>query len=336
MSTDDQSKDMGSATQAAGLSGKAAEYVERLVSEHYKRELEQEENVVRSLPFFATSIGVLVTFVGFARGLLPSASLKPWPLLVFGLLSGVLASLASLLYFLYQVVRRREDKSPMHAEEILAYSGSLATYYRKGTEAPDAPEDDGVKLLSPAGADADGPAMESATDQVVEQAIMDDLRNTLIPQIAKAAQASRSNNWARLRARSRAFSALMVALAFALALIVAILVHDAVNGGSYGQATTARSGTENTNAAGQQGDRPGEAKGSGDAHRREGAVELRGGPEGGPGAQAEQAPVIRQTIPLSIAPAVDVAHPPESPATAPGPDVPVPMPVSPRSGAGER
>src|SRR5690242_10543276 len=85
-----------------GATGKAAEYLEKLVTESFKRELDQEENVVRSLPFFATSIGVLITFVGFVRTTLPAFSLTAWPIIAYGLLFSLLCALAALLLFLYQ------------------------------------------------------------------------------------------------------------------------------------------------------------------------------------------------------------------------------------------
>src|SRR4051794_24492919 len=94
--------------EPAGVTGKAAEYLESLVTESFRREPDQEENVVRSLPFFATSIGVLITFVGFARGILPAFAWSPWPLLVYGLLAGLLASLIAMLLFLYQGIRERK------------------------------------------------------------------------------------------------------------------------------------------------------------------------------------------------------------------------------------
>jgi hypothetical protein len=64
----------------------------------------------------------------------------------------------------------------------------------------------------------------------------------MMGQIGKAAQVSRTNNWARLQARARAFLTLMIALGFALVLIVVILSQHALSGGFYGQNSNARVG----------------------------------------------------------------------------------------------
>ncbi len=46
---------------------KTTEYAEKIISDAFKREIDQEENVVRSLPFFATSLGVLAAATGVVR-----------------------------------------------------------------------------------------------------------------------------------------------------------------------------------------------------------------------------------------------------------------------------
>ncbi|NUB11282.1 hypothetical protein GAY28_00355 [Azospirillum brasilense] len=172
----------------AGATGKAAEYLDKLVTESFKRELDQEENVVRSLPFFATSIGALLAFVGFARGTLPAFSVAAWPLLVYGLLACLLVSLVALIFFLYQSVRQRTFTYPMQERELIDYATGLITYYRQVAEA--APE------KAEPGAEA-----EDDTDpvEVIERAIVDDLRKAMLDQIAAAARASRANNASRLK-----------------------------------------------------------------------------------------------------------------------------------------
>jgi hypothetical protein len=255
----------------AGPTGKAAEYLEKLIAESFKRELDQEENVIRSLPFFATSIGVLVTFIGFVRGLLPAFSWTSWPVLGYGVLvhgslAGLLVSLIALLLFLYQAVRERKFNYPMSEAEMLNYIAGLTTYYRDLAE--QSPGSGGGEEIDPM--------------EVIDRAVVDDIRATMMGQMAASAAVSRSNNLARLKARARAFSALMTALGFALVLIVAILIHDALNGGSHGQDGVARPGiAESQRAGSEDGPPPGEAKGAGHAGGREGTLELRGDPARG-------------------------------------------------------
>jgi len=53
----------------------ANEYLEKIVAESYKREIDQEENVVRSLPFVAAALAVLATIMIFLRSYIPLYSL---------------------------------------------------------------------------------------------------------------------------------------------------------------------------------------------------------------------------------------------------------------------
>jgi hypothetical protein len=47
---------------------KVDDYVEAYVTDGLKRQLEQEENIVRSLPFFATALSLIILLVGAGRG----------------------------------------------------------------------------------------------------------------------------------------------------------------------------------------------------------------------------------------------------------------------------
>jgi ABC-type antimicrobial peptide transport system permease subunit len=71
--------------------GQAAEYLEKIVADGFRRELEQEENVVRSLSFFATSLGVLVAFLGLATPLLPPLAAEPVAVAAYAALAVVVA-----------------------------------------------------------------------------------------------------------------------------------------------------------------------------------------------------------------------------------------------------
>jgi hypothetical protein len=216
--------------QRADPSGKAAEYLEKLVGDGFKREMDQEENVVRSLPFFATSIGVLVAFISLARPALPPASDDPMTIVAYVLLGGVVACLAGLLGFLFMAVRHRTYTYPMNEAALIKFTGELTAYYSSA-------------LPSVIGVDADDAADDTVGNRVdpdlardaVEKAVVADLRRELTNQLAAAAMTSRENNAKRLRARSRAFAALILALSLALALIVVILAIEAPNGGSNAQ-----------------------------------------------------------------------------------------------------
>ncbi|HSK40525.1 MAG TPA: hypothetical protein VK943_12230 [Arenibaculum sp.] len=197
-----------------GPTGRAAEYLEKLVADGFGRELDQEEGIARSLPFFATSIGVLVAFIGLAQPTLEPFSWAVWPVIVYGLLAGVVASLAALLVFLSLVVRHETFKYPMDEKALIDYAAELTAYYE---------------------AAADPGGQQDVIDvEAVEKAVVDDMRNAMTEQLAAAGAVSRANNAKRLRARSRAFAVLLLALVFAWGLVTAILIRDALIGGING------------------------------------------------------------------------------------------------------
>lgn len=188
--------------------GEAGGYLERLVADGFKRELEQEENIVRSLPFFATSLGVLVAFMGLTRPMLPPLSWKWDVIVLYGLLVLTLTSLAALLAFLWRALRWHEHAAPVQTGELAGYASELHAYYRA----------------------AEAQRADTDPEVTVESAIVADLRALSIRQMSDAAATMRRDNLIRLRARARAFAALLAALSFAFCLMIAILMREALLG----------------------------------------------------------------------------------------------------------
>jgi hypothetical protein len=269
--------------------GQAAEYLEKIVADGFRRELDQEENVVRSLSFFATSLGVLVAFLGLAMPLLPPLAAEPVAVAAYAALAVVVASLALLLFFLFDAIRVRRFEYPSDELALRDYARRLTAYYSQGT------------------ADGRPPAPD-----VVAGAVLDDLRATVTGQLAEAARVSRRNNADRLRARARAFSALMLALAFALLLVCLIFLRGAVDGGADGEAVrpgAAAPGEHDPGGRDRPG--PGEAPGPGDARGREGRVDLPRGPPGELPAGAAERPAgaAGLTAPTPDEPAAEPRQP---------------------------
>src|ERR1700730_10149362 len=150
----------------------ASEYLETIVAEGYKREIDQEENVIRSLPFVAAALAVLVTLLGFAKSYIPGYELSPYPQFVFAilLLRGVAVFLS--IGFLFIVVIPREFRYLARSEDHLAYAQSLRDYY-----------------------DTLSPALPN-----IERAIIEDLRAFIIDQYAVGTSHSQRNNFARQQA----------------------------------------------------------------------------------------------------------------------------------------
>lgn len=153
---------------------KLREYVEQVVRDGFVREAEADENVMRSLPFFATTLGPLAAVLGLLHGGLcrPVRSSLGVPLIAVAACVGVCVALA--VGFLLQAVRARAFRYPMLEGAFVRYAAAMARSHRD--------------------AGADAPA----------EAALSELRATRIQQLAEAAEANRRNNLMRARARARA------------------------------------------------------------------------------------------------------------------------------------
>lgn len=224
------------------------DYVERVVQAGFDRELEQNENVMRSLPFFATSLGVLATVLGFLRATLCPPARAVLPVLIWLALGGLVLSVAGSLGFLYRALASRGYAYPMRESDLIGYAAAVAEASRAAAPHPRAPD-------------------------AVEAAALAELRATRIQQLAEAAELNRRQNAGRLRARGLALIALLTAIAFAFLLITLIVTQDifapgACHGGS--QEDRAASDTDAPGAGGL----PGAAARAPDARRGPGRLGL--------------------------------------------------------------
>ena len=193
------------------------EYLERIFSDAYKRESDQDENVARSLPFFAAALTLLATTLGLVRPAIPPFEVAAYPLVAYAALLGIGITVVLVLCFLLVAVRPRRFAYLASEAELRRYADDLRSFYQHAE----------------AGAEA------------IDDAVVADVRKLLLDQYAAAAMQNRANNMARMLARTRATTALVIALFCAFALIGAILMQEIAakgNGGDEG---------------GQQGDRRG-------------------------------------------------------------------------------
>jgi hypothetical protein len=180
--------------------GEVAQYLERVISDSYKREFDQEENVWRTLPFFATSIGLLVGLATLLHSALPPFSFDVLPLMLYSALILMAVSIIALMGFLLQAMRRRRIDIPSEETMLLEHARKLRNFYELSGTAAD----------------------------MIDRAVTADLRDLLVEQFARAAMSARRNNLARVAARGRAVYALGAALAFAFVLVGVILFRDAI------------------------------------------------------------------------------------------------------------
>src|SRR5271169_5475947 len=113
----------------------ANQYLEILVAESYKRELDQEENVVRSLPFAAAALAVTSTTILVIRAYIPAEAIGFYPIAVWALLIGFGISIAPALWFLFLAVAPKRLQYLSPANELYSYVNDLRNYYT-GLETP--------------------------------------------------------------------------------------------------------------------------------------------------------------------------------------------------------
>lgn len=173
------------------------EYLEKLLADSYKKENDGEENVARSLPFFAASLALLAATLGAIRTEAPPLDITRESLVFWILIALIFVAIGFVLFHLYQAVRPRSFKYLSKESELVEYSIRLEEYY---TNCP------------PSG-------------QTIDDAVIGDLRENLIKQYATSTENNRIINSERSLARGRAASALIVGIALAFILIGAILIN---------------------------------------------------------------------------------------------------------------
>ncbi|WP_298720532.1 hypothetical protein [uncultured Ferrovibrio sp.] len=86
------------------------EYLEKLLADSYKKENDGEENVARSLPFFAASLALLAATLGAIRTEAPPLDITRESLVFWILIALIFVAIGFVLFHLYQAVRPRSFK----------------------------------------------------------------------------------------------------------------------------------------------------------------------------------------------------------------------------------
>lgn len=183
------------------ISAPVAEYLEKAIADSLKREIDQEENVVRSLPFFATSIGVLLASLGFVKPSLDKLVSGPFLWAAYGLAILMLMAISITTYYLFQATRRRQQYLPMMETAQIGYARDLTLFHQGQREA-------GIH----------------GSDEGRDKAIVLDLRTAQVNQLAVYAESLRAVNLARLSMRARMFRVLCFAIIVGLAQVLYILI----------------------------------------------------------------------------------------------------------------
>lgn len=205
------------------------DYVETIASEGFEREIEQEESIIRSLPFCATSLGILAAALSLVLPALCPPVEDIFTIVTYGLLAALGCTVLVVFFYLFRSVWPRRVAYPMSGADLLSYANKLRAYYAKSESAP----------------------------EIVESAIIADIRETRIQQIAEATQWNRKRNVPRLRARDRSITSLIFSILLAFLLLGIIFLRDAIAPGE----CSARSGEQRAAVAGSQdAARPGDGR----------------------------------------------------------------------------
>jgi hypothetical protein len=176
------------------------ELVEQYATDGFKRQLEQEENIVRSLPFFAASLTLLGTVFGYAGRNLEPFQVGCMPsVLGWGFAGATLILVSLVVIGLLGAVWPRQYLYPIDEEAFAAYASELE--HQISVVADQDPVD------SPTGV-----PMEPA----VEVTVTKTLRERLIREYAESATWNRRINGRRQRSRSLALICLVLAIAVAI------------------------------------------------------------------------------------------------------------------------
>ena len=167
------------------------DYLEKLFADAYAREVEQEENIVRSLPIIAAIASVILLVLREFGDGVPGFD---WSLLAFvvhGLIIAIGATFLYVLAFLFVALRPRQYEHPKNTLAIRTIADEIVDFYE----------------------------LEGLDSEAAEAMALHDLRQQMIDQFAFAAANNREQNRQRQRARSRAFNGLVAALTLAFVLV---------------------------------------------------------------------------------------------------------------------
>lgn len=180
---------------------KLSEYAEQIVADGFKRQLDQQEDAVRTLPLIIAGAG----FVGTMLHTLHPRLCKFDP---HGILSVILYldawtmffAMLATLYGLVGMIRQHRYQYPMDEVAFLNYVRAMSAYYGQAENA--------------------------------DEAALADVRETIAEQLAEAARVNRRNNEAKLRGRNLSLNGLVVLIILAFCMISIVYLRHVVAPGA--------------------------------------------------------------------------------------------------------
>lgn len=175
-------------------------YLGDLASDSFKRQIELDESVWRSLPFFAATFAFVATIIGKSATDVPHWNKSTSGKIAFVMLFLAVCSLAWSLRWFWVVLRPREYEYPAPDDRVKEYASGIRQFYIES----------GV---------SDSKTLDGKT--------LAELRLFMIDQYGNASTTNLGHNAAKLKARPKVllFMLLGFALAFACEAIIFVNTH---------------------------------------------------------------------------------------------------------------
>lgn len=171
------------------MSDKTAAFLHSLVADAFKREVDADEAVWRSLPFFAALAGLGLAVLPTIYQSLAGGTFTFVRGLAWFLFAGALLSFVSAAYWFWQVIKPRGYRYVTDETGLIGYASSLQDLYLE----------------------------RGASVDEADAAVLSEIRGYVSTEFAEAVAVNRANNIARGTARSQVL--LLVASGFALAFL---------------------------------------------------------------------------------------------------------------------
>ncbi|QDZ06559.1 hypothetical protein FPZ24_02955 [Sphingomonas panacisoli] len=152
-----------------------SEYLGGIIADAFKREVDADDAVWRSLPFFAAIIGLAIAVLPAVYRTAWEISDRPWWIAAMVVFAIAILCFTISGYWFWIVIRPREYIYPPPPDQVLTYAEELAEYYRS----------------------------RRMSDERRDLAVRNDLRDFMLRQLAEATANNRRNNNAKALARSQ-------------------------------------------------------------------------------------------------------------------------------------
>lgn len=189
---------------APAVGADTLEYLADLASESFKRQVDLDESVWRSLPFIAATFAFVAAITGRAASDVPHLSWGFVPVLANFLFVAALLSLAWTLRWFWVVLRRREYEYPADDAAVRSFAEDMTVYH----------------------------AALGLTGSDLDKKVLEEMRLFMVEQYGSAARTNLRLNATRLEARSKVLLFILIGFLLAFLCEATIFVQRGLSGPS--------------------------------------------------------------------------------------------------------